>query len=378
MVVHVGVVRPFFTGYAYQDEYYQGSYATDPGFVVPKILDDSTPALTDYRNKYNGQFQGSARDPLTYALDMSYDQPTNTWNKNYGGMGTYQQAWNPYEICSIKTVLDKYTTALNYDVTMIDDRTIHNNAISGYDVLVFGHNEYVSQPEYNNLKTWINTSGGTCVFMDGNVLFVKIAYDSTTTPITVAAVDGHGFRWHPSTKQYTNRQLDFPGQGIGLHFWEHWTADGRDEDGTTPSDAGDKENYWNFIFKIDPQTGLSQDPDQGIEAQSTATSVTTLYRNPWFPIGTHEDDYIVNPSNPSIVTISDYGGSKKTVATNPQRDIRCWYQLQGHGRIIHMGTYWDQHLDTSHGSTTKPLKAAYHWFARKIMKPYFVAKPVTP
>jgi len=288
----------------------------------------------------------------------------------------------PYEVLTLKLVLDKYTSTLGYTVSHINDTDIDANSstFTSNDVLIFGHVEYMTQAEYNHLKTWISTSGGTAIFMDGNVMFAVVDYDSTATPIQNRLVDGHSLRWHPSSQLLSNRAAekgwDTP---QWLQWWEHWSTDGENEDGTPASDAGDKENYWNFKYYVDIGTGIATDPnsDPPEDFIPIATSALCLYRCPWWKVSAHEEDYIVNPSDPNVNIIYDYGGSPRTVAANPQRTVAAWFQNKGHGRIIHMGNYTDVNIGTSYGNN-RPMKSFYHWYMKKIAKPYFVTKPVTP
>ena len=375
MTVSVGIVRPYFTGWAYENQFYR----LDPALFPPRTLNDSDQSHTDDRARILGQFRGSSADSFLYPIDMSYNATNNTWNSTHGGRGSYNVTANANAVMGFLPVLQKYQSTLNYTVAGIDDRDLHNNstAFTSKDVLLFGHNEYVTQTEYDNLKNWINVSGGTAIFMDGNVMFTKVIYDPTATPEKLQNIDGHSLRYHPATQTLSNRATDFPSQ-TGAQVYEHWTQYGKEEDGSTPSDAGDKENYWNFNYDVDPGVGLAADPDNPDELETpNLTSAILLYRCPWWMATPHEDDYIINPSSPSIHTIFDYGGIRKAVAANPDRTVLCWYQDKNKGRIIHMGNYVDNYIDANNGAN-RPIKSFYHWWMKKIAKPYFLPKPVNP
>src|ERR1051325_10297456 len=81
-----------------------------------------------------------------------------------------------------------------------------------YHILILGHQEYVTQQEYNNLKKFV-VNGGTLIILDGNVFFAQVKYDKHTQ--TVALVKGHwwafngksawksvGERWKQETSQW--------------------------------------------------------------------------------------------------------------------------------------------------------------------------------
>ena len=86
------------------------------------------------------------------------------------------------------------------------------NGTSKYDILILGHQEYVTQQGYDNLKHFVS-NGGTLVLMDGNVFIAQVRYDRNTHTITL--VKGHswayngksawksvGERWRNETSQW--------------------------------------------------------------------------------------------------------------------------------------------------------------------------------
>jgi hypothetical protein len=46
----------------------------------------------------------------------------------------------------------------------------NKNTTNRYDILILGHQEYVTQQEYTNLKTFVS-NGGTMILLDGNVFY---------------------------------------------------------------------------------------------------------------------------------------------------------------------------------------------------------------
>src|SRR5947208_1306018 len=67
------------------------------------------------------------------------------------------------------------------------------NGTNKYDILILGHQEYVTQQEYDNLKHFV-ANGGTLVLMDGNVFYAEVKYDRNTHTITL--VKGHGWAYN--------------------------------------------------------------------------------------------------------------------------------------------------------------------------------------
>ena len=67
------------------------------------------------------------------------------------------------------------------------------NGTNKYDILILGHQEYVTQQEYDNLKRFV-ANGGTMILMDGNVFYAEVKYDRNTRTITL--VKGHGWAFN--------------------------------------------------------------------------------------------------------------------------------------------------------------------------------------
>jgi len=90
--------------------------------------------------------------------------------------------------------------------------TFLNGSNNAFDLVILGHQEYVTQKEYTNLKKFV-ANGGTMILLDGNVFFAEVKYDKDTDNITL--VKGHSWafngksawrsiseRWEEETKQW--------------------------------------------------------------------------------------------------------------------------------------------------------------------------------
>ncbi len=76
----------------------------------------------------------------------------------------------------------------------IDSKSIFDkNGSNLYDVIILGHQEYVTQEEYNSLKEFVS-DGGTIILLDGNVFYAQVKYNSSTNLITL--VKGHGWAFN--------------------------------------------------------------------------------------------------------------------------------------------------------------------------------------
>jgi hypothetical protein len=106
------------------------------------------------------------------------------------------------------------------NITLLTDASIDNGSIfmknhnksNAYDVLILGHQEYVTQKEYDNIKKFV-ANGGTLIILDGNVFFAEVKYDIHTQTVTL--VKGHwwafngksawksvGERWKQETSRW--------------------------------------------------------------------------------------------------------------------------------------------------------------------------------
>lgn len=108
------------------------------------------------------------------------------------------------------------------------NRTSANRSVNGYiqnswryidkyDILVLGHQEYVTQREYDNLKHFVE-NGGTLILIDGNVFYAQVSYDRHHHSITL--VKGHGWAYNGITtwKSISERWAKETSQWVGSNF----------------------------------------------------------------------------------------------------------------------------------------------------------------
>jgi hypothetical protein len=106
------------------------------------------------------------------------------------------------------------------NITVLTDADVDNGSIfaknrdnnNAYDVIILGHQEYVTQKEYDNLRKFV-ANGGTMIILDGNVFFAQVKYDRSNQTVTL--VKGHwwafngksawksiGERWRNETSKW--------------------------------------------------------------------------------------------------------------------------------------------------------------------------------
>ena len=179
-----------------------------------------------------------------------------------------------------------------YNVTILTDSDVHQglifskgNSTNAYDVLVLFHSEYVTQEEYQNIKTFV-ANGGTLFVMDGNVFYAEVRYDNNTKTITL--VKGHGW--------------EFDGKSAQRSIGERWANETTEWMGS---------NYLCYSCKI-------------------------AFGNNPFGYLHHEEQYITNPN---VTIIQDY---KPIVADyGVVSDVKiATYELNyGKGKVVVMGLY---------------------------------------
>lgn len=101
--------------------------------------------------------------------------------------------------------------------TDVDSGSIFTNNLNTtnrYDILILGHQEYVTQQEYNNFRTFV-ANGGTMLLLDGNVFYAQVGYDRPTQTITL--IKGHGWAYNGRSawKSVSERWLNETSQWVG-------------------------------------------------------------------------------------------------------------------------------------------------------------------
>jgi hypothetical protein len=121
-----------------------------------------------------------------------------------------------YEI--IKSLIPKSKIDILTDAD-VDAGTIFTakNSLNKYDTLVIGHQEYVTQQEYDNLKHFVS-SGGTLIILDGNIFYAEVKYNRNTHTITLLKGHWWAFNGKSAWKSVAERWKDETSQWIGSNY----------------------------------------------------------------------------------------------------------------------------------------------------------------
>jgi hypothetical protein len=90
----------------------------------------------------------------------------------------------------------------------------NNNA---YDVIILGHQEYVTQQEYNYLKNFVS-NGGTMFLLDGNVFYAQVKFDHNTNTVTLVKGHGWAFNGRSAWKSVSERWAKETSEWIGSNY----------------------------------------------------------------------------------------------------------------------------------------------------------------
>jgi N,N-dimethylformamidase beta subunit-like protein len=165
-----------------------------------------------------------------------------------------------------------------------------------YDILIVGHEEYVTQREYDNLKKFV-ANGGTLVVLDGNAFFAQVNYNSNTRIITL--IKGHGWA--------------FNGKSAWRSVNERWRKE-------TSQWLGS--NYLRYSCKI------------------------TFLSNP-FGYKHHEEEYLTNPNDMILMNYNAVVMSTKKYHPPVARPVIATYQLNYQKGSVIVRLYSDDVISNS-------------------------------
>ena len=94
-----------------------------------------------------------------------------------------------------------------YNVSAVHGISIRN----AYDVIILGHQEYVTQSEYDNLKHFV-ANGGTLV------IYAEVKYDRTTNSLTLVKGHGWAFNGQSAWRSVAERWAKETSQWIGSNY----------------------------------------------------------------------------------------------------------------------------------------------------------------
>jgi hypothetical protein len=193
----------------------------------------------------------------------------------------------------LKTLLPQSNINVLTDVDVDTGSIFVKNGITSnrYDILIIGHQEYVTQREYDNLKQFV-ANGGTLIVLDGNAFYAQVKYNRNTDAITL--VKGHGWA--------------FNGKSAWRSVNERWRKE-------TSQWLGS--NYLCYSCRI------------------------TFLNNP-FGYKHHEEQYLTNPNDMILMNYNAVVMSTKKYHPPVAKPVIATYKLNYQkGKVIVLGIYSD-------------------------------------
>ena len=145
----IALVMPTFTAAAYNFDKYHSFYA--------------------FFEKYG---KTDANESVTTDLDLlTVDVPS------------LREALFKYKHNGLEILANRISSSSpNIETTFLTDTDVHNGLVFDnssqniYDVIILGHQEYVTKEEYNNFKKFV-ANGGILILLNSNMFYAEVAYN---------------------------------------------------------------------------------------------------------------------------------------------------------------------------------------------------------
>src|SRR5918911_2574361 len=191
----------------------------------------------------------------------------------------------------------------NSHITILTDADVDNGSLFNnnnnnnkniYDVAILGHQEYVTQQEYDNMKKFV-TNGGTMVLLDGNVFFAEVKYNPHTK--TESLLKGHWWA--------------FNGKSAWRSIRERW----------------------------------ANETSQWVGSNYLCYRCVSAFGNDPFEYTPHEEQYISNHNDSILLNYDAVITDKKIKIYNRQSTIATYELNYQKGKVVALGIFSDDVID---------------------------------
>jgi hypothetical protein len=216
----------------------------------------------------------------------------------------------PYVFSMLKLLKDIKSVSPDSNITIYDDAAADNgfmftkNGSNAFDLLILGHQEYVTQKEYDNLKRFV-ADGGTMLILDGNVFYAEVKYDPIKD--TVSLVKGHywAFNGRTAWKSVAERWKNETLQWVGSNYlcFQCVRSFQNDPFGYKPHEEQYLDNphdvvLFNYNASI-PKTYFPVESTSTLQGQVTAKPIIATYELNYkkgrvITLGIYSDDVVNN------------------------------------------------------------------------------------
>jgi len=182
--VNIAVVMPTFTAAAYTNAFYV------------------------FYNKYINVTRGVN---ITTDLNLLSSKVTNEPSSSASGLAML------YLLGNLKWITPDSNVDFHTDQDVDAGSIFQANGSNAYDVIILGHQEYVTQREYDNFKQFVG-NGGTMIILDGNVFYAEVKHDNNTDTVTL--VKGHSWAYNGKSawRSVDERWKNETAQWVGSNY----------------------------------------------------------------------------------------------------------------------------------------------------------------
>lgn len=183
--INIGFVDPTFTTAAYHDSFYV--------------------FYTLYENIPTGKNVTTSLNLLTSKV------ASQTRESSYSAFAMLYLSKN------IKSLIPKSSIVVLTDSDVDADNIFTMTRSNKYDVLIMGHQEYVTQQEYDNLRQFV-ADGGRMIILDSNIFYAEVKYNKNTQTITLLKGHGWAFNGRSAWKSVAEGWKDETSQWVGSNY----------------------------------------------------------------------------------------------------------------------------------------------------------------
>lgn len=185
--VNIAVVMPTFTAAAYTNAFYV------------------------FYNKYINVTRDVNDVNVTTDLDLLSSKVTNEPSSSASGVAML------YLLGNLKWITPDSNVDFHTDQDVDAGSLFEANGSNAYDVIILGHQEYVTQREYDNFKQFVG-NGGTMIILDGNVFYAEVKHDNNTDTITLVKGHSWAFNGKSAWRSVDERWKNETAQWVGSNY----------------------------------------------------------------------------------------------------------------------------------------------------------------
>jgi hypothetical protein len=122
-----------------------------------------------------------------------------------------------YLLGNLKWITPDSNVAFETDQDVDASSIFQANGSNAYDVIILGHQEYVTQREYDNFKQFVG-NGGTMIILDGNVFYAEVKHDNNTDTVTLVKGHSWAFNGKSAWRSVDERWKNETAQWVGSNY----------------------------------------------------------------------------------------------------------------------------------------------------------------